>query len=50
VKELPRDPLAFQSRVFGAFCEDLFDIAAGKSKQCDRTNALREISKRSKQS
>ena len=43
MKPLPTDPYAFQARVFDAFCNDLFDLAAGKSKSLDRTNALREI-------
>jgi hypothetical protein len=44
MKPLPDDPVAFQARVFSAFCNDLFDIAAGKAKSCERTNALRHIS------
>jgi hypothetical protein len=44
VKSLPSDPLAFQARVFDAFCSDLFDMAAGKSSSCERTNALRQVS------
>lgn len=48
MKAPPRDPLAFKDRAFDAFCDDLFDIAAGRSSSCERTNALREISKQSK--
>jgi hypothetical protein len=44
VKPLPADPLAFQARIIGAFCDDLFDMAAGKSSSCERTNALRQVS------
>ena len=44
MKELPRDPYAFQARVFGALCDDLFDIASGKSAKCERTNAIRQVS------
>jgi hypothetical protein len=36
----PRDPLAQQAAVFGALCEDLFDMAAGRSKRADRFNAM----------
>lgn len=48
MKPLPNDPFAFQARVFDAFCNDLFDIAAGQSRSCKRTNALREISRQSR--
>ena len=44
MKPLPSDPLAFQARVMSAFCDDLFDMAAGRSSRCERTNALRQVS------
>jgi hypothetical protein len=44
MKPLPTDPAAFQARVFAAFADDLFDIGAGRSKSCERTEALRQIS------
>jgi hypothetical protein len=44
MKPLPSDPFAFQARVMSAFCDDLFDIASGKSASCERTNALRQVS------
>jgi hypothetical protein len=48
MKELPTNSTALQARVFGALCDDLFDIGAGKSRSCDRTNALLEISRRTR--
>jgi hypothetical protein len=48
VNTLPTDPFAFQARVIGALCDDLFDIGSGKSSSFGRTNALREISIQSK--
>jgi hypothetical protein len=44
MKPLPSDPLAFQARVMSAFCDDLLDMAAGRSSRCERTNALRQVS------
>jgi hypothetical protein len=44
MKPLPTDPMAFQARVFAALADDLFDIGAGRSKSCERTEALRQIS------
>lgn len=45
MKEPPRDPLAMQTRIVGALCEDLFDIGARRSTGFQRLDALREISK-----
>lgn len=44
MRPLPRDPFAFQARIFNALCNDLYDMAAGKSNSCERTNALRQVS------
>lgn len=45
MKAIPTDPFELQARVFGALCDDLFDIGAGKSRSLRRTDALREISR-----
>lgn len=42
---IPRDPFAFKARVMSAFCDDLFDMAAGKATRCERTDVLRELSR-----
>ena len=43
MRDLPTDPLALQARVFGALCDDIHDMGAGRSRSFDRTNAIREI-------
>jgi hypothetical protein len=45
MKVPPSDPFAFQARVFDALCNDLFDVASGKSTGLQRTDALRQISR-----
>ena len=43
MKPIPTDPSALQARVFGALCEDLFDLGAGKARTFRRVDTLREI-------
>lgn len=45
MNEPPRDTLAMKDRVFGALCDDLFDIGARRSTVFARVDALREINR-----
>ena len=45
MKQLPRDPFAFQRRIMSAMCDDLFDMGAGKSTRFERLDALRAVSR-----